>query len=81
MKQFSDEGDSAHIAEGFGDVVMVWRRLMLLMSYKYISSSNMTARRFRFSRTARTADGNVSSHITDALCISVIASVSENITP
>lgn len=67
MKQFSDDGDKAQIAVGFGEVGMIYRRLMLLMSYKYISSSKTTARRFRFSRTARTADGNVSSHMTDAL--------------
>lgn len=34
MKQFLDEGDRAQIAEGFGEVVMVLRRLMLLMSYR-----------------------------------------------
>jgi hypothetical protein len=38
---------------------------MLEMSYKYISSSNTTASRFRLSLTARTAEGNVSSHIID----------------
>lgn len=32
MKQFSDEGDRAQMAEGLGDVAMVCRRLMLLMS-------------------------------------------------
>lgn len=32
MKQFSDEGDKAHIAAGFGDVGIVYRRLMLLIS-------------------------------------------------
>ena len=36
---------------------------MLEMSYKYISSSSTTASRFRLSRTARTAEGNVSSQI------------------
>lgn len=32
MKQFSDEGDKAQMAEGLGEVAMVWRRLMLLIS-------------------------------------------------
>lgn len=32
MKQFSDDGDRAQMADGFGDVAMVWRRLMLLIS-------------------------------------------------
>jgi hypothetical protein len=67
MKQFSDEGDRAHIAEGFGEVAMVYSRLMFDMSYRYISSSRTTASRFRFRRTASTAEGKVSSQMTDAL--------------
>lgn len=70
IKQFSDDGERAQIAEGFGEVGMVYSRLMLLMSYRYISSSRTTARRFRFKRTARTADGKVSSQITEALYMS-----------
>ena len=77
MKQFSDEGDSAHMAEGFGEVGMVYKRLILLMSYRYISSSNTTANRFRLRRTARTAEGKVSSHITDARCRSEVTVVSD----
>jgi hypothetical protein len=51
------------MALGFGAVAIVYKSVMFEMSYKYISSSSTTASRFRFSRTARTADGNVSSHI------------------
>ena len=36
---------------------------MFEISYKYISSSSTTASRFLLSRTARTAEGNVSSQI------------------
>jgi hypothetical protein len=32
MKQFSDEGDRAQMADGFGDVGMVYISDMLLMS-------------------------------------------------
>ena len=40
---------------------------MFRMSYRYISSSSTTTSRFRFSRTASTADGNVSSQIVEDL--------------
>lgn len=32
MKQFSEDGDKAQIAEGFGEVGIVYKRLILLMS-------------------------------------------------
>ena len=47
---------------------MVCNSFILLMSYKYIWSSNITTRRFLFIRMASTVVGNVSSHIVDCLC-------------
>lgn len=55
------------MALGFGDVAIVYSKVMFEMSYKYISSSNTTASRFRFNLTASTADGKVSSQIIDDL--------------
>ena len=57
-----------HIPFGFGEVSIVYSSFMLLMSYRYIWSSNMTTSRFLFIRTANTVVGKVSSHIVDCLC-------------
>ena len=62
-KQFSEEGERAHIAWGFGEVEIVESSPMLDMSYKYIDSSRKTAKRFLFKRTAKTAEGKVSSQM------------------
>jgi hypothetical protein len=67
-KQFSEDGASAQIALGFGEVAIVYSRVMFEISYRYISSSKTTANRFRLSRTARTAEGNVSSQMIEDLC-------------
>jgi len=56
------------MAFGFGEVGIVYSSVIFEISYRYISSSKITASRFRFSRTASTAEGNVSSHIIDDLC-------------
>lgn len=48
---------------------------MFEISYRYISSSNITARRFRFNLTARTAVGKVNWQIIEDRYFSSISKV------